>query len=125
MLNPPTNLQQPWLISLDPMTFVVSAFRDDDNLHAEDLHVLADKWTKFLRKRQPGAMAIFCYSIFGRGELAFRNAVEAQAFPNLTFIETLARGGRRHIAAICSTEQVISARAYTAWTQIADIQTEL
>lgn len=119
MLSPPRNLDRAWLISLDPMTFTLSDGGDDDKFRLEDLKLIARKWDAFVATGQSGAMVAICYSLQPTTAEAYRKAAKEVDLPNLLFLETVARGGNRHVAAIWSTATETATCVQEAWAHIA------
>ena len=80
--DPPQDLRNPWIISLDPMIFSDGETADDDMLRPGDLDLLAQKWHHFVSTGRPGAIAAFCYSMQPHQAAAFREAMMRLAFRN-------------------------------------------
>jgi hypothetical protein len=66
-LGCPQGLAYPWIFSMDPMTFVsdpdVGEPPDDAKLRPSDLELLQPVLQSYFASQQPGAAAIFCYSL--------------------------------------------------------------
>jgi hypothetical protein len=112
----PDRLNKPWLLTLDPMTFVESAYQDDDKLRADDLSLIYLRFSDNQAKSSSkGAIVIACYSMNPRAQRVFKAAIQSHHFPNLRYVETTARGGNRHVAAIGATDSNISDCAVNEW----------
>lgn len=59
----PSSLGSPWLVSLDPMTYVQDGLADDYHLHRDDLPALAAALQRYVNSGQPGSATIFVYAV--------------------------------------------------------------
>jgi hypothetical protein len=62
-LTAPEDLAKPWLVSLDPMTFSVAGFENDDKLHEADMALLIEFIGAFVETGRPGVALIFVYAM--------------------------------------------------------------
>lgn len=67
----PEDLQVPWLISMDPMTYTEGSEANDDKLHRFDIDRLSDWLARYVESRRPGLAALFVYSVRPDGQLDF------------------------------------------------------
>jgi hypothetical protein len=56
-------MAKPWLVSLDPMTFSVAGFENDDKLHEADMPLLKEFIGGFAETGNPGVALLFVYSM--------------------------------------------------------------
>ena len=59
----PTDLETPWLVTFDPMTYCQDGYADDDSLYGADLERLSILLQPYMATRQPGLAAVFVYSV--------------------------------------------------------------
>ena len=59
----PSDLQRPWLFSMDPMTFSENGREDDNKLNRCDLDSLSDVLSQYVGSGQPGVAALFVYGV--------------------------------------------------------------
>lgn len=59
----PSDLGSPWLLSLDPMTYVEDGQADDHHLHRNDLTNLGIALRGYIASGQPGAATILVYAV--------------------------------------------------------------
>lgn len=117
----PEDLDRPWVLSLDPMTYVAEHERDDNQFHPNDFAPLTRAMESLCATKQPGAMALFCYSMMPNVQNAFRDAA-ADALADLEDRELLhlrfadvAFGGMAHVAAIAATNENVTDQACGSW----------
>ncbi len=72
----PEGLDRPWLLSLDPMSYVPEHNKDDDRFHPDDFNLLATAMERLCATQRPGAMGLFCYSMRPAVQEAFRRAAD-------------------------------------------------
>ncbi len=123
-LKAPTELERPWLFTMDPFTFTQRSFSeavDDGNLDASDLHSVKDSLSGYLQAPQPGALCVFCYSLRPPMPQVYRCAID-KAFGKLDihvrFVETCAGGGNRHIGALLSQDVCLLEAVEQRWQDL-------
>jgi hypothetical protein len=119
-LRCPVDSPSPWLFSMDPMTFVDGPSEDDDKLRESDLRLLVPILESYAASGQPGACAIFCYSLRPDDRERFRAAIHAQLVSyvrgfSVDFLKTVARGGNRHIGAVLCSSVGLLGEVRKAW----------
>ena len=86
----PENLQNPWLFTMDPMTYREDGNSDDDNLHKHDITLLSEALTPYVDSGQPGMVALFAYNVRPEQRQRFWDFVDELVR------QTSAKGVRRH-----------------------------
>ena len=76
VLDCPSNLESPWLFSMDPMTFSESGKREDNLNRSDDLDLLECTLAGYLSSGQPGIACLFVYSMKRKLQPQFQNFVE-------------------------------------------------
>jgi len=123
-LGPVPLVNGPWLVSMDPMTYMAEEDGpDDDRIRRADLRRVLDLVAP-LDRGGPGALAIFCYSMDAARRDAFVDTVSEIIVPsvsdgNLRCLETTARGGNRHVGALISQDTSILDGVTAAWEALA------
>lgn len=105
---------------MNPMTWVEGSFEDDDKLRRTDLEAFRPVLRSYSESRQPGAAAIFCYSLTPARRSSFQAGVQetlASAVPamHLTYVDAVARGGNKHTAAVLCTHRAILDEVRAMW----------
>lgn len=77
----PEGLNAPWLFTMDPMSFSLGQFQDDDRIYAEDLEPIADALKAYVATDKPGAAAIFVYGMMPEPRQHFWQFAEALGAP--------------------------------------------
>ena len=60
----PKKLKNPWLFTMDPMTYREGGNSDDDNLHKHDITPLSEALKPYVQSGQPGMVALFAYNVW-------------------------------------------------------------
>lgn len=120
----PDCLECPWLFSLDPMTYVATYNRDDNQFHPADFEALAGALDKLCATKQPGAMVLFCYSMWPDAQRDFRAAAEnclasfeARKQLHLRFAK-VAFGRTAHVAAVATTREELAEAVCESWIKL-------
>ena len=101
----PERLQTPWLFSMNPTTYREDASSsDDDNLHKQDIMLLAEALPRYVESGQPGMAALFVYNVWsGEQQCQFWEFVDELAQRTGTGARRHSlthRGGNRNLAAL-------------------------
>jgi hypothetical protein len=102
----PADLETPWLVTLDPMTYVEAGDQDDDCVHRADRDPLVTLLRPYIETGHPGMAAIFVYSVrpdVRRRFWHFVNDLAKCLDVNLVACWLTHRGGNRNLGALlCS-----------------------
>lgn len=60
----PKKLKNPWLFTMDPMTYREGGNSDDYNLHKHDITPLSEALKPYVQSGQPGMVALFAYNVW-------------------------------------------------------------
>ena len=63
VLDCPSNLNVPWMFSMDPMSYVHDGSDDDNQLHCSDLDRLVFALKKYCDSEMPGIVLVFVYGM--------------------------------------------------------------
>ncbi len=63
ILTCPDDLDVPWMFSMDPMSYVLSRWKDDDKVRHDDHHVLVPALRKYCNSGMPGIVLVFVYGM--------------------------------------------------------------
>jgi hypothetical protein len=99
----PSNLDRPWLFTLDPMTYKDGDGPDDNNVHQSDLERLSGAIGTFVRSGLPGVAAVFVYAVRPEsrsGFWRFADAVASRSGAALSTYWHIHQGGNRNLAAL-------------------------
>jgi len=105
-LSCPATLCAPWLFAADPMTFREEGFADDDKLYREDLSRVSTALKGFIASGEPGAAALFVYSVKPDVQpqfWTFADDLSTDSGTPMVSCWVTHQGGNRNLAAlICS-----------------------
>lgn len=99
----PPNLETPWLVTLDPMTYREEGCADDANLYRTDLEHLTVLLKPYVASGCPGMAAVFVYAIKPNDRPAFWQFVEdlsGAVDAGLLCCWMTHRGGSRNLAGL-------------------------
>jgi hypothetical protein len=120
-------MQSPWLLSLDPSTYVAGRSGVNDfSIDVGDLGSVAASMSPLLKSNDsPGAVTIFCYELRPDDRKRFTgDAHEAFAKAGWrtppVFLEASGRGGNRHVGAILTNVPEVSEAATRAWAVLTE-----
>lgn len=115
----------PWLLSMDPDTFVADGWNvRDREVGLRDLQLVENVVSGFFGKGISGALLVFCYKLDPARQKAFKAAMRAvfeRKYPgveDVTFVETTPIGHDRHIGAIVTNEAQIGSLAERSWQML-------
>ncbi len=116
----PKELNTPWLLTMDPMTYTTAPFDDDNRLRRCDLWFLRPVFRSYFASQQPGAVCIFCFSLQPNIRQTFIDDIQERVAQKLSganagFFETIARGGNKHVGAVLSQDKVMMQKVLEAW----------
>lgn len=108
--TPTESLEGPWFLSMDPHSYKVREYQNDNHFHAADWRRLRRLCAPLVASRQPGAAVVFCYSLRpasvpgGTLESFHRDGARFAAEHELEIAaaEVAANGAHRHVALMFS-----------------------
>ena len=103
----PASLEEPWLFTMDPMTYCEDGYADDNNLYRADLDRLSAVLKSFVASGKPGLAALFVYAVKPNARSLFWQFVDdlgSRAGANVVSYWLTHQGGNRNLAGLlCSS----------------------
>jgi len=106
----PSDLAEPWLFSMDPMTYANQGWADDAKLYGQDRKLISDALTNFVRSGQPGVALIFVYAIRPDNRTnfwEFADGIANDCGAAIDFLWQTHQGGNRNLSAVLSSNSAL------------------
>jgi hypothetical protein len=124
-LAAPSELDRPWLFTMDPFTYSEELEHSNGSLYPGDFHRLRAPVRSWLINEQPGVFCAFCYSLTLNRYGAYRRA--SQSFCNdlnipnlhLGFVDVKS-GSRTHLGVLISCDKQLVEGASARWQSVRD-----